>query len=97
MAFTFVGPNDFPSAAYSTVDATTGAGTIHIASAGTAPEDGFSGYHFFGSPNRTARWGDYSAASADSAGNIWMGTEYIPNLPRSLIANWGTFISQVTP
>src|SRR2546422_6485855 len=97
MAFTFVGPNDFPSAAYSTVDAASGAGSIHIAGAGTAPEDGFSGYHFFGSPNRTARWGDYSAASADSAGNIWMGTEYIPNLPRSLIANWGSFISQVTP
>ena len=97
MAFTFVGPNDFPSAAYSSVDAASGAGSIHIAGAGTAPEDGFSGYHFFGSPNRTARWGDYSAASADSAGNIWMGTEYIPNLPRSLIANWGTFISQVTP
>jgi hypothetical protein len=97
MTFTLVGPNNFPSAAYATVDATNGAGSIHIASAGTAPEDGFTGYHFFGSPNRTARWGDYSAATADSAGNIWMGVEYIPNLARSTLANWGTFISEVTP
>jgi hypothetical protein len=97
IGFTLVGPSFFPSAAYAPVDAVNGAGDIHISGAGQLPEDGFTGYHFFGSPDRVARWGDYSAAVADSSGNIWMGVEYIPNAPRTLFANWGTFISQVSP
>ena len=48
-------------------------------------------------PERTARWGDYTAAVADAEGNIWFGVEYIPNLPRTVNANWGTFIAKVTP
>jgi hypothetical protein len=34
MAFTLVGPNNFPSAAYALIDATNGTGPIHIAAAG---------------------------------------------------------------
>ena len=44
---------------------------------------------------RVARWGDYTAAVADADGSIWIATEYIPNAPRTLLANWGTFIGRV--
>jgi hypothetical protein len=41
-----------------------------------------------------ARWGDYSAAVfADGA--ICMGNEFIPNAPRTLLANWGMFLSRL--
>ena len=43
-----------------------------------------------------ARWGDYSAAED---GTIWTATEWIPGTfgyPRFL-ANWGTFIGNVSP
>jgi hypothetical protein len=39
--------------------------------------------------------GDYSAAVADEHGNIWFCAEYIPNSPRTALANWGTFIGEV--
>ena len=39
----------------------------------------------------------YSAAQADENGNLWMATEYIPNAPRTLFANWGTRIMMVAP
>ncbi len=96
MSFTLVGPSFFPSAAYTTIDAVGAAGDVHIASLGAGPEDGFSGYRFFGG-SRTARWGDYSAAVASQDGTIWLATEYIPNKPRSVLADWGTFISNVIP
>ena len=94
MVFGLAGPDFFPSAAYTTVDAVNGAGDIHIAGPGSGPEDGFTGYKFFGG-NGIARWGDYSAAVAAPNGSIWMATEYIPNLPRTEFANWGTFVSNV--
>ncbi len=94
ITFTLVGPDYYPSAAYALIDATNGAGPVHIAAAGFAPEDGFSGYAVFGGA-RTARWGDYSAAVAGPDGSIWFAVEYIPNLPRSVLADWGTFIGNV--
>ena len=81
---------------YSPIDAVNGAGDVHVAAAGAGPDDGFSGYNFFSGGN-TGRWGDYSAAVADSSGTIWIGHEFIPNAPRTLLANWGTFVSHVTP
>jgi hypothetical protein len=95
MTFTVVGQSFFPSAAYVPIDAVNGAGAIRIAGAGAGPDDGFSGYVAFGS--RVGRWGDYSAAVADEDGSIWFAIEYIPALPRTLFANWGTFIGKVTP
>jgi hypothetical protein len=70
--------------------------------AGVAPDDGFSAY--FGvstSPGRVGRWGDYSWATSDESGNFWIGAEVIP--PKSPLetfvpfANWGTFITSLTP
>jgi len=100
LSFTFVGPDFFPSAAYASLSATSGAGNVHVSGPGALPEDGFSGYSFFGGSGRGARvsrWGDYSAVAVDESGNLWLATEYIPNAPRSLLANWGSFVSNVIP
>jgi hypothetical protein len=95
MAFTLSGPDFFPSAAYVRFALGRAVGAIHITGPGALPEDGFSGYAAEGSPTPgVARWGDYSAAVfADGA--IWMGNEFIPNAPRTLLANWGTFLSRL--
>ena len=94
MTFTLVGPDYYPSAAYATIDI-NGTGPIQIAAAGAAPDDGFTGYGAFG--GRVARWGDYTAAVADADGSIWMAAEFIPDRPRTVLANWGTFVSKVAP
>jgi len=96
IAFSVVGQDFFPSAAFATLGANSGAGPIVISGPGAFPDDGFTGYVQFGG-FRSARWGDYSAAVADENGAIWLGNEMIPNAPRSLLANWGTFITKVKP
>jgi hypothetical protein len=90
MAFSVSGPANFPSAAFIRFGPSGPSGPAHINGRGTAPEDGFTCYPPFGP---SCRWGDYSAASSDGSGNIVMGTEMIPNTPRTTLANWGTFIS----
>jgi hypothetical protein len=95
MAFSLSGRHFFPSAAYAPIRHGH-AGPIYIAGRGKLPEDGFTGYKAEGG-NGVARWGDYSAAVADPNGRIWMGAEYIPNAPRSQLANWGTFVWHVHP
>ena len=94
VGFTLTGQDFFPSAAYALLSVEDGAGPVHIAAAGVAPEDGFTGYPSLGG-NVAARWGDYSAAVADEHGNLWFATEYIPGGPRTLLANWGTFIGRI--
>ena len=95
MAFTLSGPDFFPSAAYVGFGSGQAVGPIHITGPGVLPEDGFSGYADFGSPTPgVARWGDYSAAVFGD-GAVWMGNEFIPGTPRTLLANWGTFLSRL--
>jgi hypothetical protein len=96
VSFSVVGPALYPGAAWARLDAVHGVGPLMLAGPGTAPDDGFTGYSAFGG-NRVARWGDYSAAVSDENGDIWLATEYIPNRPRFIYANWGTFVSKVTP
>jgi hypothetical protein len=59
-----------------------------------APDDGFTAYKAYGG-NGIGRWGDYSAAVA-SGGTIWMANEYIPGGARTVLANWGTYISHIS-
>ena len=93
MTFSLMGPNYFPSAAYAPISS-AGTGAIHIGGAGQLPDDGFSCYPQFGPTS--CRWGDYSAAVASPSGRkIWMAAEYIPNDPRTSLANWGTFVQAV--
>jgi hypothetical protein len=98
MTFSLSGHHYFPSAAYTSIDATNGAGPIHIASAGAAPTDDVSGYETFGGDG-VARWGDYSAAVPGDDGSIWIATEFIPGgfgFP-PYMNNWGTFVGDVSP
>jgi len=113
ISFTYVGPNDFASVAYSSVDALVGAGDVHLAQAGSGLQDGFTEYTnvFGGRP----RWGDYGAGAADG-NSIWFATEYINQScdlatyeagfsasfgscggTRTSLGNWATRITKVTP
>jgi len=79
MAFTLVGPNNYPSAAYASIDANQGAGSIHIAAAGLGPQDGFTEYKIFSPTSNDVprpRWGDYSAA-VPIGNSVWVASEYI--------------------
>jgi hypothetical protein len=112
VAFTVVGSDRFPSAGYALLDATGGAGAVHVAAAGLGPADGFSGYIIENLPNPIRpRWGDYGAAAV--VGNqVWLASEYIGQTcdldtyeatsfrchnTRTALANWDTRISLVTP
>lgn len=95
ISFSVVGDSYYPSVGFARIDAAHGAGPISLVAMGAAPDDGFSGYAFFG--GRVGRWGDYSAAVADTDGTIWFANEYIPNAPRTPLANWGTFIGRIVP
>ena len=96
VVFTLVGPDYYPSAAFVPIDVTSTGTTAQIAGSGVAPEDGFSGYPG-GFAVGVARWGDYSSAVTAADGSIWMATEYIPNAPRTPLANWGTQIIRYAP
>ena len=93
VGFTIVAQDMYPSAAYVSLSS-TGAGAVNIVAAGAGPDDGFTGYPIVTGTN-VGRWGDYSAASADEDGAVWFATEFIPNAPRTILANWGTYIAKV--
>jgi len=104
-----LGQDNYPSAGYSSLDALTGAGDVHIAAAGVGPDDGFSAYFPLVNPVRP-RWGDYGAAAVDG-NTIWFASEYTAqtcNLStyvatnfrcgdtRGALGNWATRITHVT-
>jgi hypothetical protein len=75
MAFSLMGEDHYPSAAFTTLDA-TGVGAVQVIREGVGPHDGFTPYKaFVGDPPRT-RWGDYGAAVVDGS-SIWVASEYI--------------------
>jgi hypothetical protein len=79
MAFTLVGPKNFPSAAYASIDAQNGVGSIHNAKAGLGPQDGFTETKIFsptGNGVPRPRWGDYGAA-VPIGNTVWIASEYI--------------------
>ncbi len=94
IAFTLVGPDYYPSAAFVQIGDHDGSNAVHVIGAGTLPDDGFSGYPQFGGTG-AGRWGDYSAAVATIDG-IWAADEYVTSTPpRTLLANWDTFVYHV--
>ncbi|MBO0844963.1 MAG: hypothetical protein J2P22_06050 [Nocardioides sp.] len=99
MTFSLTGKRFFPTSAIVHL-APSGAvnSGIQILANGAAPADGFSGYPAQGGAGEE-RWGDYSAAVADSSGKVWVASEYIPGtygFPQ-FIGNWGTYVASVTP
>ncbi len=112
VALSLIGPSYFPSTAYSWLDTAAGAGDVRIVSRGVGPADGFTGYPSLDpGDNAVERWGDYSAATADAAGNLWFATEAINQSctfseflkdtscggERTLLANWGSNVVKVRP
>jgi hypothetical protein len=112
MAFTLVGQDYHPSAAYVPIKNKKSFGDIHVSGLGLGVDDGFTSYKaFVGDPPRT-RWGDYGAAMTDG-NNVWFASEFIGQTctlaqyltapigscggTRTSLANWGTHISGVTP
>jgi hypothetical protein len=78
MAFTATGDSLNPSAAFASIDATSGVGAWDVVTGGQglAQDDGFTSYKSqVGNPPRT-RGGDYGAAAVDG-NSIWIGSEYI--------------------
>jgi hypothetical protein len=109
MAFTLVGADHYPSAAYTSMDAKIGAGEIHVAAEGAGPDDGFTGYNPHSAFGSRSRWGDYGAAVYDGV-NFWIASEYIGqtcNLSqylatgfscgntRTSLGNWATRITKL--
>jgi len=109
MAFTLVGRDHFPSAAFSRFTP-FGTGPVRVAAAGRAPQDGFSEYDAFAAPGTSARprWGDYGAA-VTSGFSVVLASEYIQSQctfaqfdadltcggTRAPLTNWSTRISRV--
>lgn len=94
MAFSVIGLGYFPSSAYVRMTSDGARGKVVIAGAGTAPDDGFTGYAAY-TGGTVGRWGDYSAAVATPNGSIWMASEYISNALRTQLANWDTFVYHI--
>lgn len=111
VAFSLVGPDFYPSAAYATLS--PAATNVKVVAAGVGPADGFTGY-----PSQdpgdggVERWGDYSAAATDEAGNLWFATETINQAcslntflstnfncgnTRTILSNWGSTIAKIAP
>lgn len=86
------GPASYLSAAYATARPRAGFGPVHLAGAGVAPDNGFTGTDRFGG---IGRWGDYSNGQIVPGTNqVWLATQYIPNNGDGN-ANWGNRIFQL--
>jgi hypothetical protein len=109
MAFTLVGRDWFPSAAYVMFQGGSPTGPVRVAAKGKGPQDGFSEYDFFSSPDPAQpRWGDYGAAVTDGR-SIWLASEYIDQTcklaefaadptcggTRGALGNWGTRVTRI--
>jgi hypothetical protein len=110
MAFTLVGKNYFPSAAYAYFTSAGPVGPLRIAKRGAGPDDGFSGTFVFNGGVPRPRWGDYGSAVTDG-NNVWIASEFIGQVcgyglfkndftchgTRTALANWDTHITGLTP
>jgi len=113
IAFTLVGRDYFPSAAYVLLGPNGHEGPVRVAALGRGPSDGFTGYEAYIPGATNSRWGDYGAAVVDG-GDIWIASEYIGqtctlatfvdpgafgscNGTRTTLGNWGTRISRIRP
>lgn len=90
-------PGGYPSAAFIQFTGSATTGGIIIKGQGKTSDDGFSGCLNPG-PGQVGRWGDYGAATVDSAtGYFYVVNEMIPfkTVATAQAANWGTFITQL--
>jgi hypothetical protein len=112
LSFTLVGPDYFPGVAYVRLDSGHSPTAANVARWGTGAADGFTGERSQDPVDGgVERWGDYGAAVAAADGSIWFANESINQSctlaqfvadttcggTRTILANWGTFIGNVTP
>jgi len=97
MAFSLMGPNDYPSSAQIAMGAAGASGNIEIVRQGFRPEDGFTCYAAEVGPGALCRWGDYSASVGTPSGLVFSATEYIGDNSRTFFANWSTFLWPTNP
>jgi hypothetical protein len=97
LAFSLMGPGDYPSAAQIAIDAAGVSGNIEIVRAGFRPEDGFTCYETEVGPGALCRWGDYSASVGTPEGTVYSATEFIGDNTRTFFANWSTFVWPANP
>ena len=98
LAFSLMGPDFYPSAAYIRFNSSQGAhGQVVVTGPGVAP------YASFGVIPGVSdgRWGDYSACS-DEHNQLWAAAEMIPvtsfgEAANGGLANWGTTVWRFTP
>ena len=95
IVFSLSSANDYPTAAFVTVNGTPSARSISrvkVTSLMTASPVTRR------SANLVGRWGDYSAAAVNNVDNtLWMATEYVPDINRSSQANWATYVTRFQP
>ncbi len=91
IAFSFTGPQTYPSAGYVVRSKNAKSfGGLVVAAAGAAPDNGFTGV--IGIKNR---WGDYSAGQLDASGKaIWFATQYIAGNGTKYV-NWSNYVFAV--
>lgn len=109
MVFDLVGPDYYPSIAETTLStSSSGNSGINVVRWGNAPLDTFGGYQVYKYQPGMSRQGDYTAAVADTSGNIWIAAQWVegnalcvdPSLAtcgtdnRSALANWATWIAK---
>lgn len=109
MGFDLVGPDYYPSVAYTALStSSSGNSGINVVRRGNAPLDTFGGYQVYKYQPGMSRQGDYTAAVADASGNIWIAGQWVqgndlcidPTLGscgsanRSALANWATWIAK---
>jgi hypothetical protein len=111
MAFTLVGKDHYPSAAYVTLGEGEKSSAVRVLAEGVGPQDGFSGYNAFSASGvARPRWGDYGA-TAVVGDTVWMASEYIAQTctlaqyvtppigscggTRAALGNWSTRVSAV--
>ena len=111
IAFTIMGEDNHPTAAYVRFNETGTAGPIRVAKQGVGVDDGFTSYKaFVGDPPRT-RWGDYGAVVTDG-NDLWLASELIDQTctltqyltgaigscggTRTSLGNWATQLTKLT-
>jgi len=111
IAFTIMGEDNHPTAAYVRFNETGTAGPIRVAKQGVGVDDGFTSYKaFVGDPPRT-RWGDYGAVVTDG-NDLWLASELIDQTctltqyltgaigscggTRTALGNWATQLTKLT-
>ncbi|WP_326942688.1 hypothetical protein [Actimicrobium sp. GrIS 1.19] len=113
IAFSLIGANHYPSAAYVRFNDESGhrGSTINLVAEGMGADDEFGNYQAFGTPR--SRWGDYGAAAVDGR-DFWVASEYIARSctlaqfvnpaalltcggTRVALTNWSTRVSRIEP